>query len=294
MPRFKFNFFTLALLAGLLFASPAASELKVVTTIKPLHSIVSNIMLGAGEPVLLMRSAISPHDYKLKPSDIRTLHQANVIFWVGPALEHKLTKAIQQSSQAVEVVALMTSEKLTLSKHIGHEAADPHIWLSVKNARAIATIVQRTLSSADTGNAALYLRNLKKFEASLTILRQEISSGLSLVLNSPFIVHHDGLLYFEKEFGLNNQGAVLISSEHRPGAKRIATIRQLIKSQHIACVFGEPQYSQKLLKTITAHSAAKIGVIDLIGVKLTPGPDLYASLMRNLMTSFKSCLMAKP
>jgi len=290
VPHLLFKTAVIAQLLGLLLGGQAMAEIKVVTTIKPLHSIVSNIMLGAGKPVLLMRSAVSPHDYKLKPSDIRALHQANIIFWVGPALENKLAKAIQQRRPAAKLVTLLNSKDLKIAKNAERGSADPHIWLSLQNARAIAAIVQRSLSAENPNNAALYLRNFKKFDQSLRQLRREISAGLSIVLKAPFIVHHNGLFYFENEFGLNNRGAILISPEHRPGAKRISAIRRLIKNEKITCVFGEPQYSQKLLQTITAHSAAKIGVIDMIGANLSPGPDLYISLMRNLMKSLTSCL----
>ena len=290
MLHLLFRITVIAQLLGLLFGGQAAAEIKVVTTIKPLHSIVSNIMQGVGKPALLMRSAVSPHDYKLKPSDLRALHQAKIIFWVGPALENRLAKAIQQRRPAAKLVTLLNSKDLKIDKNSRRGSTDPHIWLSLQNARAIAAIVQRGLSAEDPNNAALYLRNFKIFDQSLKQLLSEISSGLSIVLKAPFIVHHNGLLHFEKEFGLNNRGAILISPEHRPGAKRISAIRQLIKNEKIVCVFGEPQYNQKLLQTITAHSAAKIGVLDLIGVNLSPGPDLYISLMRNLMKSFTSCL----
>ena len=290
MPHLISKIAVMAPLLGSLFVSPVTAEINVVTTIKPLHSIVNNIMLGVGKPVLLILSAVSPHDYKLKPSDIRTLQQANVIFWVGPQLESRLAKLIQQRSQTAKVVTLLSSKELRILKITGRKTIDPHIWLSPENARTIAAIVQRTLSTEDPKNTAIYLKNFKKLDKTLIQLRREISAGLSIVLKAPFIVYHDGLLYFENEFGLNNQGAILVSPEHHPGAKRLSYIRRLIKKQKIRCVFGEPHYSQKLLKTVTAHSPAKIGTLDLIGVKLAPGPNLYASLMRNLAASFKSCL----
>ena len=38
----------------LIFTSPLRAEIKVVTTIKPLHSLIANVMEGVGEPSLII------------------------------------------------------------------------------------------------------------------------------------------------------------------------------------------------------------------------------------------------
>ena len=72
------------LIAGALQAADAP---VVVTSIKPIHSLVSAIMDGVGKPELIVDGAASPHTYNLKPSNARALQEAKVIFWVGPGLE---------------------------------------------------------------------------------------------------------------------------------------------------------------------------------------------------------------
>ena len=62
-------------------ALPASAEdVRVVATIKPVHSIVSAVMAGVGEPHLIMRGAASPHDFSLRPSDAGRLQDAHVVF----------------------------------------------------------------------------------------------------------------------------------------------------------------------------------------------------------------------
>lgn len=73
----------------------AADAPVVVTSIKPIHSLVSAIMQGVGEPELIVDGAASPHTYNLKPSNARALQDAKVIFWVGPGLEAFLEKPLQ-------------------------------------------------------------------------------------------------------------------------------------------------------------------------------------------------------
>jgi ABC-type Zn uptake system ZnuABC Zn-binding protein ZnuA len=51
----------------------ASAEVKVVASIKPVHSLVAAVMEGVGEPGLIMEGAGSPHNYALKPSQAQML-----------------------------------------------------------------------------------------------------------------------------------------------------------------------------------------------------------------------------
>jgi len=77
----KVTFFSLLLIA----TSPVRAEIKVVTTIKPLHSLIANVMDGIGEPELIIDGSISPHSFTIKPSHAKMLEEADVIFldWRG-------------------------------------------------------------------------------------------------------------------------------------------------------------------------------------------------------------------
>lgn len=72
--------------ATALTASPALALDGVVTSIKPIHSLVAGVMDGVGEPELLVKGAASPHTYTLRPSDAAMLQDAPLVFWVGPGL----------------------------------------------------------------------------------------------------------------------------------------------------------------------------------------------------------------
>ncbi len=85
MRRSAYSIFGLWLL--LLSLAPQAQTLKVVTSIKPVHSLVAAVMAGVANPYLIMRTNTSPHDYSLKPSDATTLERAQLVFWMGEGLE---------------------------------------------------------------------------------------------------------------------------------------------------------------------------------------------------------------
>ena len=93
---------------ALLFAGTmrAADAPVVVTSIKPIHSLVSAIMQGVGEPELIVDGAASPHTYSLKPSNARALQEAKVVFWTGPGLEAFLEKPLEALGSDASVVEL--------------------------------------------------------------------------------------------------------------------------------------------------------------------------------------------
>ncbi|MBL1375956.1 zinc ABC transporter substrate-binding protein ZnuA [Zobellella iuensis] len=97
----------LLLLALPLLLSSQARALEVLTTIKPLQLIASAITDGVSEPDLLLAPGTSPHDYALRPSDVRRINQADLVVWVGPELEGFLTSLLGDKENSLALLALI-------------------------------------------------------------------------------------------------------------------------------------------------------------------------------------------
>ena len=102
MRYFRTTIFATAMLSSATISAQA--DVYVVASIKPIHSLVSAVMQGVGEPSLLIEGAGSPHNYALKPSQAYELEKANLIFWIGHDLEAFLQRTIENiAPQAVSV-----------------------------------------------------------------------------------------------------------------------------------------------------------------------------------------------
>ena len=88
----------------------ADSNLNIVVSIKPFHSLVSGVMDGVSIPRLLLKGNLSPHRYSMKPSDAEELQYAEIIFWGGENLEIFLTKPISSLSKKAKVISLLQIE----------------------------------------------------------------------------------------------------------------------------------------------------------------------------------------
>jgi zinc transport system substrate-binding protein len=105
-----------------------------------------------------------------------------------------------------------------------------------------------------------------------------------------YIVFHDAYHYFEEAFSLQPAGAIAVSPDRPPGARRISEIRQKIRDSGASCVFSEPQFRSAIVEVVLEDSAARHGVLDPLGSALVPGQDQWFNLMQGLADNLVSCL----
>jgi len=321
---------TLAIPAFLFAGSLQAADAPVVvTSIKPVHSLVSAIMEGVGKPELIVDGAASPHTYSLKPSNARALQDAKVIFWIGPGLEAFLEKPLESLGSDAIVARLDNAPGLvklpfreggafeahddgdehssaSADEHVeadhdhaeadhdhdhgDHRAFDTHLWLDPMNAKAMATEITTTLVAADPANALTYEANAKALDDKLDALDKEIAATVSPVKDKPFIVFHDAYQYFEHRYHIRVAGSITVSPETIPGAERVSEIHKKVGDLGATCVFAEPQFEPRLIDVVIEGTKAKSGVLDPEAATLPAGPDLYFTLMRDIAESMKNCL----
>ena len=134
------NFLRKAIIIGIapIFLSfSAIAEVKVVTTIKPLHSLVSGVMDGVSNPTLIIEGSNNPHNFSLKPSHAKMLEEADIVFWIGEDLESFMEKPLSSLAKDAVKISFMdlpSIEKLKFrEKNIfddhddhGHDDHDGH------------------------------------------------------------------------------------------------------------------------------------------------------------------------
>lgn len=292
-------------------AISAAAPPQVVVSIAPLHSLVSGVMAGVAEPRLLIGGGASPHAYALKPSDARALSEAALIVWVGEGLESMLERPLHSLAGKARVLELSTLEGMYQlptregGPWEGHDAAEPdthgaghghgdemdaHLWLSPDNARRIVMVVARVLTQLDPAHEVQYQANAVATTRRIDVLEQRLALQLASLRERRYIVFHDAYHYFEEAFSLQPAGAIAVSPDRPPGARRISEIRQKIRDSGASCVFSEPQFRSAIVDVVLEGSSARHGVLDPLGSALAPGQDQWFSLMQGLADNLVSCL----
>ena len=116
----------LSILSLMSFITPVNADVKVVTSIKPIHSLASYLMDGVGKPDLIVDGYASPHGFSMKPSHAKMLQNADLIFWVGEDLESFLEKPLSSIAKKAEKIELMEIKGLNVLKFRERNIFDEH------------------------------------------------------------------------------------------------------------------------------------------------------------------------
>ena len=296
-----------------------ASETKgVITTIKPIESLVNAVIGDTGKTVSLIPPEISPHEFRLKPSDVRILQNSNIVFYISSHLETGIVKMFKNLPKNIKTINLMEetgidhlsirdNEAWELHDHDDHDKHDAkdekhddhdkhdtkddiHIWLDPDNAIKIVRKINKELSLFFPKNAMIYNDNSSKLINEIESLKIELKKELLPIKDKPYIVFHDAYQYFERAFELNAIGSIALENDVASSPKQISFIKDKILKSQATCVFQEPQFDSKLVNTVVEGTKARIGILDPIGVNIVEKENFYLQLLRNMTKSLKKCL----
>ncbi|MEZ9566425.1 zinc ABC transporter substrate-binding protein ZnuA [Vibrio artabrorum] len=288
------------ILATLLLAPSVASANTILTSFKPIQMIVTELTQGVSEPEVLMNSNASPHDYALKPSDVKKVHSADMVIWFGPDLEAFLTKVIGSKENVIQIssipgIALREFGHQDHDAHEGHHhgSHDPHFWLGIDQVKVAAKFISAKLMETDPDNAMAYQENLDSFLIALKEKEHSIRAQLSPVKDKGYYVFHDAYGYFEQEFELNNLGHFTVSPDRKPGAKSLIAIKKTLVRDKVQCVFAEPQFTPTVIESVTRGSNTKQGKLDPMGSNIEVKSGSYFDFLQQVTDSYTSCLSSK-
>ncbi|MGO1247652.1 MAG: zinc ABC transporter substrate-binding protein ZnuA [Oceanisphaera sp.] len=305
----------LLLLLPLLLLNNSAYAVTVLTSVKPLQLIASAITEGGTAPQLLLSPGKSPHDYALRPSDVRRVKKADLVLWIGPELEVFLAPLLAKHPNSLALMAQITDQHMRDDPHHSsqdsahntdkiiienqdhehdHGTQDPHLWLDPHNAGIIAELLAKRLMVLDPDNINRYQHNLASFQAGLVQADQQITAQLAPVKEIGYFVFHDAYGYWERHYQLTMLGHFTVNPARAPGAKTVSRIHQALRQSQARCVFAEPQFKPAVIEAVIRNTQARMGTLDPLASSIKPSPSSYFSFMHQLADAITNCLLNKP
>jgi len=294
-----------AFVGSFLLIGSAQAEVKVLTSIKPLQLIAAAVQDGVAIPEVLLPPGASPHNYALRPSDVRKVQSVDLLYWIGPDMEGFLPRVLNGRtlpSVAVQDLPGMKLRRFAEDSHSHAEEADEHdhdhrpgtldahLWLSPVNARVIADKMATDLSAADPANAERYQSNAKAFDARLDALDARLKQRLASVEGKPYFVFHEAFDYFEDAYGLKHTGVFSVAAEVQPGAQHVAAMRKRLQEVGKTCVFSEPPLRPRLAETLVAGLPVKLAELDALGGYTPATAQGYEQVLEKLGNDLAGCL----
>ena len=247
----------IAISASRLPVAHAQEPLKVVAS----FSIIGDFVRNVGGDRISVTTLVGPngdvHVYTPAPADAKRIADAKLLVVNGFGLEGWLPRLVQSSgSKAVIVTATDGITPLKLD-----QAADPHAWQSVVDARIYVGNIRDALVTADPADAAAFRANAAAYLAKLDALDREVRSSVAEIppARRKVISTHGAFGYFAAAYGVEFIAPLGVSTESEASARDIAGIITQIRSEKIPAVFLENISDVRLIRRISAETGAKIG-----------------------------------
>ena len=288
----------------------ASQNTSLASSIRPIAMLLSAVTGDETSVNILLPGSMSPHDYRLKFSDIKLIKESELFFWIGPNLESGISKAVKTHG-TTNIIKLMDIDDLSWPKtttelshsHTDHnhghdneyesyegvkDNRDPHIWLNPKNAVAIVATINELLAKKYPEKKEIFEKNTNIFEASLKSLNIVIRERLEEIKHKGFLVAHDGYRHFVDFYDLNQLGVVDLTDDISSSAKHKGNLNKLIDKT--SCIFTDPQHTSKAANQLAKKFDIKSRELDLLGHNIPLGKKSYIDFLSKLSETVVECL----
>lgn len=185
-----------------------------------------------------------PHDFEPTAADMAKLNKADVFIYNGMGVDEWAEKVADTLPETVNVVCV--------SEKINSDGSDPHVWLSLKNAKSQLEVVCGALSEADSQNAANYAARLSEYSAKIDALEKEYeNAGFS---GKKLFITHGAYSYLCDDYGMEQVAIEGISGDSDPSPAQMAKIVDEIKAEGAKCIFYDPLEGDKIAKAVAKEA----------------------------------------
>jgi zinc transport system substrate-binding protein len=225
---------------------------NIIVSIAPQKFFVSKIMGDDKSIKVMIPRGSSPATYSPKPSQLRSLKEADIYFTIGVPFEKNWLDRFKSINSKLEFI--------DTTKGVKKIGKDPHIWLDPLLVKIIVKNIADTLKSFNPKKADLYQTNYEKFSKELDELDSKIKDITADKKMRSFIVYHPSFGYFARRYDLKQ-----IAIEHEgkePSLKYEMKIIEYAKNHHIKSIFISPAFSKKEAEFIADKVGAKVVLVD--------------------------------
>ena len=240
----------------------------VLVSVPPQLYFVRAIAGDSVEARSVVPADVSPETYEPKPSQARAFMQAAVFFGVGMSYERALQTRLASTNRAL----LYTDLAHIVLDHDRHDehahtkldstthTHDPHIWLSLKLAKAQAQAMYESLCAISPAHKESYTKNLATFFAQVDKIGLDLARILAGQRGRAFLVLHPAFGYLAQEFGLEEIALEEDGKEIK--LKALSRLPKLIEEKRIRTLFIQPQFDKERAESIAKTLGLNVEILD--------------------------------
>ncbi|GGI42727.1 manganese ABC transporter substrate-binding lipoprotein MntC [Mammaliicoccus stepanovicii] len=269
-------------------------NLKVVTTNSILADMTKQVTSSKDNVTSIVPIGQDPHEYEIKPKDVKALTDADVIIYNGFNLESGngwFEKALEQAGKSIKddnvVQASEDVKPIYLKGGEGNKnKIDPHAWLSLKNGITYVETIQSHLSKLNKEHAKEYKTNSEKYIKKLKKLNVEMDKSFNDIPQNKraFITSEGAFKYFAKSYDITPGYIWEINTEKQGTPEQMKQAIQFVKKHNLSSLVVETSVDKKSMQTLAEETGLKIkGEVytDSIGNKNSNGNSYYNMMKHN-------------
>ncbi|HHY19868.1 MAG TPA: zinc ABC transporter solute-binding protein [Firmicutes bacterium] len=258
------NFLICALI--LILSVFSLAKIRIVTSINIIEDWLTVIGGSNVEIHTLITGLETPHTYSPRPSDTLALNKADAFIGIGLGLESWLEPLIE-SSRNKNLSIYYLSDNVTLidedinnNEHIDthHHHQNPHIWLSLSNAKQMVVSLSLILSRLDPENKDYYNKNSVAYISQLKKLKEKYQPLFFALKDKRIVSFPASYPYLFSEMGLVEVARGEEIHGQEPSAKKMVSLVNLMKQSNIKILVAEKQFSSLLPKTLAKETNSQL------------------------------------
>jgi zinc/manganese transport system substrate-binding protein len=230
---------------------------------------------GGAAATSILAPNTDPHEYEVRPDDVRALAGADIVLRSGGEVDEWLDSALDSAGVGEQAV-------VDAGAAAGIEGDDPHWWQDPRRAERAAAAIGKALERAGLRqDAAAYVRRLKALDAGVQACIDKVPRAQRKLVTS-----HDALGYYARRYGIDVIGTVIPArtTAAQPSAGDIAELVATIKRAGVKTIFAESSVNPKVEAAVARETGAKIGKAlwaDTLGPKGSDGATYVESIEAN-------------
>lgn len=297
---FLLPFFLLASFNPQAVSGKEGDKIRILTSFLPVYIFTLNVV-GESDRIdidCLIPGETGPHDYQMRPSDMKKVAHADFMIINGLGIEEFISNIIAERKrkgtllESAKGLPLLEAENDGEGEghdHLHHGDSNPHTWVSPKMAALQVMNIAKFLADIDPEGAHIYMANGKEYAEKLNRLNEEIKKTVAALPDKRIITVHNAFDYLARDTGLHVASVIYHTPGEQPSASEMGRLISLIRTEKLKALFTEPQFPDKLVRIIAKETGARAGVLDPVATG-EPSRALYEVLMKKNMKVLKETL----
>ena len=239
-------------------------KVNVVVSFNPLKEFTEAI---GGEKVdvkSLVPEGSEPHDFEPKTKDLTNLSKSDMFVYNGLGMEDWADKVIDSVKNNVKEI-VDASKGCNIIKTEGK--IDPHIWLSLNEAKNECLNIKNSLIKLDEKNKDYYNKNYESYIKQLDDLYNQNKERFKELKVKDFVTGHEAFGYLCRDFELKQKSVEDVFGEGEVTPQKLKELTDYCKQYNIKTIFMESLASPKVSETLANEVGAKIEKIYTIESK---------------------------